>query len=256
MFAWLSIPSVALALISTVSLAFLIRREWNIANPVVPIRMLHNPRMRFSCIGCIVEGIFTTCSGTYCVMWIRMNYENLPGATFYTGTATLAQQVVAFLLGLFLGSYVAKKFSHRFKKFAISAMGTAMLASAILYCLKFTGTSDEGNVVMLGRIPVGMILIYLATSFGGFTTVVAQSTFSAFWQSQTSEKEIPAGQGLYNFAGSGGIVVFTAVVGVLLGNSMDYSIAFALSFVVALIGLIWSVMGIRFSVEDFSTDAI
>lgn len=250
MFTWGSVPSLILGAVGIVSLVLMVKQELKVENPAVPIRMFRNPRMTYAFIGGLTSAAYATCSGAYCTMWIRMNFSQTAGATFYNGTATMAQQIVIFVLGLFLGGYVAKKFVRRFRIFGIASMAAAVLATGMLYCLKFTGTAAAGNLVMLGSVPAGMILIYAATAVGGFTSVVAQSTFSAFWQTNTPKEDFPSGQALYTFAGSGGSVIFGAVAGVVLGASQDYSRAFATGCVFAIVGLICSIVGFRFTKEE------
>ena len=253
-FTWFSLPSLLMAVLSVGSLVWMIRRESTISNPAVPVLMFKNSRLTYAFIGALVLAAFATCSGSYCVMWIRMNYQSLPGATFFNGTATLAQNIVIFILGLFLGAYIGKKFAKRFRGFGIAAMAACMLATAILYCLKFTGTAAEDNVKLIGSsFPLGMLLIYVATAIGGFASTISQSTFSAYWQSNTPKEEIASGQALYNFGATGGSCIFGAVVGVVLGNSVDYSKAFATGFVFALIGLICAIIGFKFTKEEIES---
>jgi len=104
--------------------------------------------------------------------------------------------------------------------------------------------------VIGGFLPAGMLLIYIATAIGGFTSVVAQSTFSAFWQSNTSHEEIPSGQALYSFGSSGGSCIFGAVVGAVLGTSGDYTRAFATGFIFASIGFVCALVGFKFTKEE------
>ena len=82
--------------------------------------------------------------------------------------------------------------------------------------------------------------------------MVSQSTFSAFWQSNTPREDIPSGASLYSFGATGGSVIFGAVVGVVLGSSGDYTRAFATGFVFAVIGLICAIVGFRFSKEEIT----
>jgi hypothetical protein len=194
-----------------------------------------------------VATAYSTCSASYAVMWIRTNFTGLSTSTFFNGTATLAQQIVILILGFFLGAYIAKAFQKRFRPFGIMAMLAAMLATGILYCLKFTGTLAGGDLKMLSdSFPLGMLLIYVATAIGGFTSVVTQSTLSPFWQSNTPREEFAAGQSLQSMASTGGSVLFSAVVGVVMGTSGDYSRAFAVGFGFAVVGLIAVLKGFRF----------
>jgi hypothetical protein len=185
-------------------------------------------------------------------MWIRANYSSFPGSTTFNGTASLPQQVVMVILGLFLGGYIGKKFAKRFRPFGILSMVAAMAATGLLFCLRFTGTAAEGNVATIGDLPVGMLVIWIAVAIGGFTSVVAQTTFSAFWQSNTPREQIPSGQALYSFGSTGGSCIFGAVVGVVLGSSGDYTRAFATGFVFATIGLICAIVGFKFSKEEIA----
>jgi len=251
MFAWLSAPSAVLAVIAAVALTLMIRRELTISNPIVPIKMFKNPRLTYAFIGAVVVSAYSTCSASYCVMWIRMNFGGFAGTTFFNGTASLAQQIVVLILGFFLGGYIASKFARRFRTFGILAMVAAMVATGMMYCLKFTGTAAGGNLMMISDgLPVGMVLIYVATAIGGFTAVVGQSTFSAFWQSNTPREEIPSGQALYSFGSTGGSAIFSAVVGAVLGTSGDYTRAFATGFVFAVVGFICALVGFKFTKEE------
>jgi len=251
MFAWISAPSAVMAVIAAVTLTLMIRRELTVSNPIVPIKMFKNPRLTYAFIGAVVVSAYSTCSASYCVMWIRMNFGGFAGTTFFNGTASLAQQVVVLILGFFLGGYIASKFARRFRTFGILAMVAAMVATGMMYCLKFTGTAAGGNLMMISDgLPVGMVLIYVATAIGGFTAVVGQSTFSAFWQSNTPREEIPSGQALYSFGSTGGSAIFSAVVGAVLGTSGDYTRAFATGFVFAVVGFICALVGFKFTKEE------
>lgn len=251
MFTWLSMPSGILMVLAVVSLICMVRRELKVANPIVPIKMFKNKRLTFAFIGALVTAAYATCSSSYCVMWIRMNFGGFAGTTFFNGTATLAQQIVILILGFFLGAFIAAKFVKRFRTFGILAMVAAMIATGMLYCLKFTGTAAGHDLVVIGgALPVGMLIVYIATAIGGFTSVIAQSTFSAFWQSNTPREDIPSGQALYSFGSTGGSCIFGAVVGVILGTSADYTRAFATGFVFAVIGFICALVGFKFSKEE------
>jgi len=251
MFAWLSPPSGIMMIVAAVALILMARRELTIANPIVPIRMFKNRRLTFAFIGAMVNSAFSTCSAAYCIVWVRANFGGFAGTTFFNGTVTLAQQIVVLILGFFLGAFVAANFVKRFRTFGILAMLAAMIATGMMYCLKFTGTAAGGDLMVIGgSLPVGMLLIYIATAIGGFSSVVAQSTFSAFWQTNTPREEIPSGQALYSFGATGGSCIFSAIVGVVLGTSGDYTRAFATGFVFAAVGLICALVGFKFTKEE------
>ena len=145
-FDWLSAPSIIMIAVAVVMLGVLFKRESSIANPAVPIKMFKNKRLTYAFIGAIVAAAYSTCSASYSIMWIRINYSSFPGATLFNGTASLPQQVVIVMLGLFLGAYIGKKFVTRFRPFGILSMLAAMIATGILFCLQFTGTAAEGNI--------------------------------------------------------------------------------------------------------------
>lgn len=251
MFAWISMPSLLMAVTTALCLVLVFQRELKIDAPAIPLKMFKNSRLTYAFIGAMVSSAFSSCVGAYCVMWIRMNYQGLPTSTFFNGTGTMSMQVVIFILGLFLGRYISQKFVLRFRVFAILSMLSAVLSTAVLFCLKFTGTAAGGDVLMLGSsFPLGMLVIYVGTGIGGLNSVVQQSTYSVFWQSNTPKEDIPSGQGLYNFAGFGGACIFSAVVGAMLGSSTDYTLAFAVGFVFSIIGLICAYKGFRFSKEE------
>ncbi len=246
-FAWLSLPALLLAIATVLSLGIMFRREMTIINPVVPIQMFRNKRLTTSFLCAMVAAAYSTCSASYAIMWIRTNFERFPASALFVGTAVLPQHLVVVILGMFLGGYISKRFTKRFRPFGIAAMVTAMTATAMLYCLRFTGTAMGENILTFGNFPAGMLLIWLAVAIGGFTSVVAQSTFSAFWQSNTAPEDIPSGQALYTFGSTGGSVFFSAICGVVMGSSGDYSRAFVVGFVFAVFGLIVAILGFKFS---------
>lgn len=182
--------------------------------------------------------------------WVRMNYSALPGATIFNGTYNMAQQLVILILGTFLGGYVGRKFTKRFRPFGIAAMIVALIATLILCYLRFTGSAAENNLVMVGPVPAGMLLIYLATGLGGFASVVNTSAGPGFWQSNTPREDIPSGQALYSFGSMVGSVLCNAVVGIVLGSSTDYIRAFAVGTGFALLGVVVAVVGFRFTREE------
>ena len=251
MFPWLSLPSGLLLALGVIGLFLAIRRETTIENPAVPLKMFRNKRLTYAFICAMVASAYASCSASYSAMWIRLNYITFPSGSLFAGTATLPQQVVILVLGMFIGAWVGKKFVKRFRVVGVASMAAAMLATAILFCLRFTGTASGEDLIMLtDGLPLGMVLIYIATAIGGFTSVVSQSTYSTFWQSNTSREEIPTGQALYTFGSTGGSVIFGAVAGLVLGSSGDYSRVFATGFCFAVAGFVCALTGFRFSKEE------
>lgn len=247
MFAWVSLPSLALLALAVVCLGWMARRELTIAAPAVPLKMFANKRLTFAFIGSVVFSAYATCTTTYIVMWVRMNYSHLPGGTIFNGTYNMAQQIVILILGLFLGGYIGAKFVKRFRPFGIAALAVALAGTIILCCLKFTGTAAEDNLVMVGSIPAGMLLIYLASGIGGFSSVVSASAFPAFWQSNTPPEQIPSGQSLYSFGAMFGSTLCNATAAIALGTTTDYTRAFLVGAGFCVIGVIVAFVGFRFS---------
>lgn len=250
MFAWVSAPSSIMLILAVVSLGWTIRRETTIAAPAIPLKMFKNKRLAYAFIATMVVAAYATCTTTYCVMWVRMNYSALPGATIFNGTYNMAQQIVILILGTFLGGFIGQRFVKRFRKFGIAAMVVALIATLLLCCLAFTGTAADNNLVMVGPVPAGMLLIYLATGLGGFASVVNTFAFPGFWQSNTPREDIPSGQALYSFGAMFGSVLCNAVAGVVLGTGSDYIRAFVVGAVFAMIGVIIAFLGFRFSKEE------
>lgn len=252
MFAWTSAPSIICLVVGAVCMVLSIRREITIANPAVPFRMFKNKRLTFAFIGALVQAALSTCTATYAVMWIRINYQGLSGTTLFNGTSTLGQQIVVLIGGLTISAYISAKFVSRFRGAALIAAVSGVLSTLILFCIRFTGTAASGNIVFIGNsdFPVGMIIIYVGAVFAGITSCIAQSTYSAFWQSNAKPEEMASGQALYTFGATGGSAVFGAVVGVVLGTSTDYSIGFLVGLVFAVAGLIAAVIGMKFPKEE------
>lgn len=250
MFAWVSAPSLILLVLTVFCLVWMIRRELSIDAPAIPIKMFSNKRLTYAFICSLVFSAYATCSTTYIVMWVRMNYSHLPGGVIFNGTYNMAQQVVILILGMFMGGYIGAKFAKRFRPFGIAAMLVALAGTVLLCCLRFTGTAEAGNLVMAGSIPAGMLLIYLATGIGGFTSVVSASSFPAFWQSNTPPELIPSGQSLYAFGAMFGSTLCNAVAAIVLGSSTDYTRAFLVGVCFCVVGVIAAFSGFRFSKEE------
>lgn len=251
MFAWASAPSIIFLIVGVVCIIAAIYRELKVDNPAVPFAMLKNKRLAFASIGAFVQAVLSTCTATYSVMWIRINYQEFSGATLFNGTASLGQQLVVLIGGLTLAAFLSAKFVSRFRGAAIFAAVCAVLSCAILYCIKFTGTVFTGDIMFLGGdFPAGMLIVYVGSVFAGFTSVITQSTFSAFWQSNTPPEQIPAGQALYTFFSTGGSAIFGAIAGVVLGSSTDYSVCFLVGLCFAIVGLITAIIGLKFPKEE------
>lgn len=255
MIEWISAPAFILLALAVICLAWMIRRELTIKNPAVPIRMFKNKRLVFAFIGSVVFSAYATCTTTYIVMWVNMNYAALPLGTLYSGTYNMAQQLVILILGTFLGAYIGKRYVHRFRKFGIAAMLVALAATLILCCLKFTGTAAENNLVFWGGIPAGMLLIYLGTGLGGFSSVVASSSFTAFWQTNTPPEEIPSGQSMYSFGSMFGSTLCNAIAATALGTGTDYIRAFLVGVAFCAIGVVAAFAGFRFSSAELSAES-
>lgn len=252
MFQWASAPSLILMAAAVVSLVVVIRRELTIDNPAIPLRMFKNRRLTHAFLGSMCSSVFSTCVASYTIMWVMYNFSAFPGAVLFNGTASIMSHIVNLVLGLFLGGYVGKKFVMRFRPFGIAAAIASIIATGMLFCLRFTGTAAAGNVMAVGNMPVGMILIYVACAIGGFTMVVANSTYSAYWQSNTPRDEIPSGQAMYSFGAMMASCFFGALVGVLMGTSGDYTIAFGAACVICVLGLVNAIVGFKFTPEEIA----
>lgn len=250
MFQWASAPSLILMAAAVVSLVVVIRRELTIDNPAIPLRMFKNRRLTHAFLGSMCSSVFSTCVASYTIMWVMYNFSAFPGAVLFNGTASIMSHIVNLVLGLFLGGYVGKQFVKRFRPFGIAAAIASIIATGMLFCLRFTGTAAAGNVMAVGNMPVGMILIYVACAIGGFTMVVANSTYSAYWQSNTPREEIPSGQAMYSFGAMMASCFFGALVGVLMGTSGDYTIAFGAACVICVLGLVNAIVGFKFTPEE------
>ena len=252
MFTWLSAPSAILVVAAVATLAWVIRRELSIANPAIPLKMFKNRRLTYSFIGMFCSSVYSTCVAAYTVMWTMYNFSAFPGYALFNGTASLANHVVGLILGLFLGGYIGQKFVKRFRPFAIASSVSAIIATGLLFCLRFTGTAAAGNVMAIGNIPVGMILIYVACAIGGFNYTVANSTLNVYWQTNTPPEEMPSGMAMASFAALFASCFFGALAGVLMGNSGDYTIAFGAACVICIIGLFFAIVGFKFTPEEIA----
>lgn len=252
MFTWLSVPSIILIVVAVIGIIVVIRREITIANPSIPLKMLKNKRLAYAFIGQACLSAYSTCVATYTIMWVMYNYGAFPGATLYNGTASIMTYIVQLILGLFIGAYIGKKFVQRFRPFALLGVVAAIVATAMLFCLRFTGTAAEGNIIAIGSVPLGMIVIYVACAVGGFATSITNVVFTPFWQSNTPPQDIPSAQSLTSFGAMMSSSLFGALAGILMGNSGDYTIAFGAACIISVIGLFVGIAGFKFSPEEIA----
>lgn len=252
MFTWLSVPSAILVVVAAVALIVVIRRELKIQSPAIPLRMFRNKRLTVAFLSAMCSSVYSTCVATYTIMWVMYNYGAFPGSTLYNGTASIMNHIVGLILGLFLGGFLGKKFALRFRPAAILASIAAIVATGMLFCLRYTGTAAAGNIVTVGNVPLGMILIYVACAIGGFTYSVANVGYTPYWQSNTPREDIPSGQSMYSFGALFASCLFGALAGVLMGNSGDFTIAFGAACVICVLGLIIALVGFKFTPEEIA----
>jgi hypothetical protein len=95
-----------------------------------------------------------------------------------------------------------------------------------------------------------MIQIYIATAIGGFATIVPQSQFAPFFQTELKKEEFSAGQAMFNFGTTGGACLFLAITGAMLNAGANYNHVFLLATTSCVAALLIGFVGLRFPKED------
>lgn len=237
LFPFASILGIGMPVVAVIALVLLIKREKKIENPAVPVKMFAYKRFRYAFIVQVFVVAYSTCAAAY---GIRYALEVMSLDATISSTVTMPQTIVQFILGLFMGGIMGKAFKKRFRPVALLGIVCYGIGLMIFYFLSPTS-------------PV--FIIYLATGIGGIGQAVVQATFAAFYQSELKPEDIRPAQGMYQFASTGGSSVFTAIVGAAMTMGLALQQVFLLGTAFMVIGLIFAIIGFRFSKEEIAAEA-
>lgn len=237
LFSFASPIGILLPVIAAISLVFLIRREKNISHPAVPVRVFVKKRFRYTFIIQALVVAYATCIGAYGIVYAQQ-VMGFGGAV--SSTVTMPQTIVQFILGLFIGTFIGKAFKKRFRFFGLLAI-FAYLAGLLIF---FTLTPNTS-----------LIVIYIATGIGGIGQAITQSCYAAFFQTEMTPEEIPAAQGMYQFAGTGGSSVFIAFCGAAINMGLSLNQVFLVSALFVTVALVLAFIHFRFPKAEIEAEA-
>ena len=94
-----------------------------------------------------------------------------------------------------------------------------------------------------------MVLIYIASVFGGIGSVIPQTAFAPYFQTELQPQEYGAAQGLYSFGSTGGASIFAALAGAVLNMGASLINVFMLAAAFCILSFIFAFIGLRFPKE-------
>lgn len=201
LFPWLG-PGLMLPVIVVIASVLLAKHSAKIANPTVPFFVFKYKRFGVAFIINLLINVVPTCITGYLLAYILGTMQQT--ATMGS-TTTMPYTIVSALLGLCLGQIMAKNFQKNIRLLQIVSSAAAVISVGLLSVLQ----PDSS-----------MVMVWLASGFGGITAAVSQTCLTPFFQFGMPREDYTAAQGMFAFASTGGATVFVAVVGVLV-NAMN-----------------------------------
>jgi MFS family permease len=228
LFEWLSPQGLVLLFIGIVSLFLLIRIETRHENPSVAIYLFKKKRFlaAFLCAFCL--SVFGVAIAAYGYVYTQ---QIMQVSATVSSTTTIPMTIAQVLFGFVIGRYFSKRFISRFRGAALISIVLTIAAVGGLCFL----TPDSS-----------MILIYVVSLLGGVGSVVPQSAFANFFQTELQPQEIAAAQGLFTFGSTIGPTIFMAISGAMLNAGLNYINVFMLAVVFCVVGLVIGIVGLKF----------
>jgi MFS family permease len=226
-FAWLSPTSFAMLGGGILSTILLIRIESRHENPSVAIHMLKKPRFRYAFLVQLLLAAFSVIMSGYIIVFAQ---QMMKVSSTISGTITMPMTIARAVFGVIFGAFLGKNFAKRFRPLTLISLLLVVLGILIVCTLR--GDSS-------------MILIYIASVFGGIGSVIPQTAFAPFFQTELQPKEFGAAQGMYTFGSTGGACIFAAVAGAMLNTGVSFISVFILAAVFCILALIFALIGLR-----------
>lgn len=238
LFAWASLPSVAVLAVGIVGMVLMVRTELHHKNPSVPITMFRKRRFRNAFIAQFMLTGFITALSAYGIAYAQ---QVMKVSAAVSSTVTMPTTIVRVICGVFIGGLLGKNFKKRFGPMALASM-LMLTAGSVLLCLLQPTSS--------------MMLIYVAGILGGFCNAFAMAAFPPFFQSELQPGELASAQGIFQVSGTVGPVVYIALGGALLNGGGGFKGAFVLATVMCAIGLVVTIFGLRFPKDEIAKEAM
>ena len=226
-FAWISPISMTLLFGSIIGLVLLLKVESKQANPSVAIRMFQKKRFTFAFLSSMFIAAFSTVFGAYVIVYTQ---QVMQVSSTVSSTGTMPMTIAQAVFGVIFGRILAKQFVKRFRPIALLSL-TLVTLGLVLICFLQPDSS--------------MLLIYAASALGGIGTVVPQSAFANFFQTELKPEEIGAAQGMFSFGGTGGSCIFMALTGAMINAGGTINHVFLLATAWCAVSLFIGFIGLR-----------
>jgi MFS family permease len=236
MFGWLSPQGLTLLIVGAVSLFLLIRLESRHENPAVAIHLFKKKRFRSAFLCAMLVSSFGATFGSYSYVYAQ---QIMKVSATLSSTATMPMTIVQVIFGFIFGRYFAKHFISRFRSAALFSLSLTVVAMVALCFL--TPSSS-------------MLLIYVSSVLGGIGSVMPQSIFSNFFQTELKHEEIGAAQALFSFGSTSGSSLFLAITGTMFNAGLSFTHIFMLAVAFCVCGLIVGVVGLKFPKDMVAAD--
>jgi len=234
-FEWISPIGIALLFGGVVGFAGLLRIENKHPNPSVAIRMFKKKRFAIAFLSAMFVSAFATVFGAYIIVYIQ---QVMQLSSTVSATAGMPQTIGQAIFGVIFGRFLGKAFVERFRPAALFSLFLVALGTALICTLQPTSS---------------MLIIYVASALGGIGTVVSQSSYSNFFQTELKPEEISAAQGMFSFGGTGGSCIFVAIAGAIINAGATINHAFMMATVWCAVSLLIGFIGFRLPQEQSKT---
>jgi len=231
-FSWTSALGIILPLVGIIALFLLIIVERKHANPAVPVMMFAKKRFTVSFICAFLATAFSGAIASYGLLFSQQVMEVSPALS---STVTMPMTIVQMVMGIVFGRVLGKNFVKRFRPMALISL-LFVLAASLVLCLLTPASS--------------MIIIYIAAVLGGVGTVIPQSNFVPFFQTQLQPNEYHLAQGMFQFGATGGTTIYMAIGGAMLNGGATFTQVFILGAILVGVSVVVGLVGFRFTNEE------
>ena len=228
-FGFISPLGLLLAAMGILGAAALVITERNCANPSVPIHMFKKPSFRAAFLIQMLIMAYISCAAVYGTVYVQ---QVMHGSSLASSTVTMPQTSIQAILSFFVGGYIGKNFRKRFRPAALLA-----LAGYAIALIMFSSLQPASS----------MMIIYVATAFGGISQAIINSTIAPFFQIDLKPEEIESALGMFQFGLTGGSCIFVAVCGMVLNAGFTLNHVFMLGTAFCAIALVIGFFCFRFS---------
>ncbi len=236
-FAWISPISIIMLLVGILCIFILVRVENKHSNPSVAINMFKKKRFTIAFLCAMLVSAFSTTLSAYVIVYTQ---QVMKLSSVVSSTVTMPMTIAQAVFGVLIGRYIGKKFVERFRPMALLSLSLLVIGMLALCTLSPTSS---------------MFIIYFASTLGGIGTIVPQSTFPNFFQTELKPQEIGAAQGMFSFGATGGSSIFMAATGAVLnaGGTLNHTFIIAAACLIVALGI--GFIGFKLSYEKAVSSA-